>query len=364
MGQQGGEKTEQPTDKRIRDSRRKGQVAKSQDLNSALLLIASVAVMWIAGKSMGGRLSDLMRDGIVRAASFKGELNVAFAVTAFTEAVTAMALALAPLLGVLFVFALLSGYVQVGSLFSFEAVKPNLNKLNPAEAFKNKFFKSRPYIELGKTIVKMAITVLIVSLALWDAKADIIALTSQPVQSVAWYTSTLIFQIGLKVGLAFLALGAADYFLQRHLHLKELKMTKQEVKDEYKETEGNPLFKSARKQMHQEILSQSMMAAVRQADVVLVNPTHVAVAIRYDRAAMAAPTIVAKGAELMAAQIREIAQEANVPMMRDVPLARALYELEIDAEVPEELYETVATVLRWVYQLAEERGEVMALSHG
>ena len=135
-------------------------------------------------------------------------------------------------------------------------------------------------------------------------------------------------------------------------------MSKQEVKEEYKETEGNPLIKGARRRIHLEILQQAMMAAVKKADVVVVNPTHVAVALRYERAEMDAPTVVAKGAELMAAQIREIAKDAKVPIVRDVALARSLYELEIDALIPEELYEAVAEVLRWVYQLAEERNEI------
>jgi flagellar biosynthetic protein FlhB len=162
----------------------------------------------------------------------------------------------------------------------------------------------------------------------------------------------------LKVGIAFLLLGIGDRFLQKFLHLKEMKMTKQEIREEYKETEGNPLIKSARRRIHLEILQQAMMAAVKKADVVVVNPTHVAVALKYDRAQMDAPTVVAKGAELMAAQIREIAEESKVPIIRDVPLARSLYDLEIDALIPEELYEAVAEVLRWVYQMAEERNEL------
>ena len=132
-------------------------------------------------------------------------------------------------------------------------------------------------------------------------------------------------------------------------------MSKQEIKEEYKETEGNPLFKSARRRIYFEILQQSMMAAVKKADVVVVNPTHVAVALKYDRAEMDAPIVVAKGAELMAAQIRKIATEADVPTLRDEPLARALYDIDIDAAIPEELYEAVAEVLRWVYQLVEEK---------
>ena len=355
---QGGEKTEQPTDKRLRDARRKGQVAKSQDLTSSLLLVAAIAALWLASGYIGNRLSDAMSDQLQFAAAFRGDLNQDVALDALFAGAKVMALVLAPLFGILMLFAFAVNYFQVGSIFSFETVKPTPNKLNPVEGLKQKFFKSKSYIELGKTLVKIVVTVTVVWMVLWDARRDIIELTRQPTGVVASYTSALVFEIGLKVGLAFLLLGAADYFLQRFLHRKELRMTKHEVKEEYKETEGNPLYKSLRRQMHKEILMQSIAAAVRQANVVVVNPTHVAVALRYERESMTAPVIVAKGADLMAAQIREVAGEAGVPISRDVPLARALYELEIDQEVPEELYESVALVLRWVYQLAAERGEV------
>ncbi|HVF56629.1 MAG TPA: EscU/YscU/HrcU family type III secretion system export apparatus switch protein [Pyrinomonadaceae bacterium] len=355
---QGGEKTEQPTEKRLRDARRKGQVAKSQDLASALLLIAAVSMLWLLSGYAGAWLSEAMREQLQHAASFEGELDQQTALAALFTGTKVLALVLAPLFGVLFVFAVLVNYFQIGSVFTFEPMKPNPGKLNPAEAFKNKFLKSKPYIELGKTIVKVIITVGVVWTVLWGARADVVELTSRPVSVAASFAVSLVFEIGLKVGLAFLLLGGADFFLQRYLHRKELRMTKHEVKEEYKETEGNPLYKSMRRQMHREILMQSVMAAVRQANVVVVNPTHVAVALSYERGSTGAPVVVAKGAELMAAQIRQIAKESDVPIMRDVPLARALYELEIDDEVPEELYEAVALVLRWVYQLAEERGEV------
>lgn len=356
----GGEKTEHPTEKRIRDARRRGQVAKSQDLSAALLMLAAIAVLWLASSYMGSWLSDAIHDQLLHAASFRGPLDRAAALAALWGGVKAMAMTLLPLFAALFMIAALVGYFQVGSIFAFEPVKPNLNKLNPAEGFKQKFLKGRPYLELGKTLLKMAVATLVIGTVLWTARRDIIELMRQPTPRVASYTLSLIFEIGLKVGLAFVALGVADYFLQRFLYLKELRMTKQEVKEEWKETEGNPLYKSVRRQLHREILMQSMMAAVKRADVVVVNPTHVAVALQYDRTTMSAPTVVAKGAELIAARIKELAKESNVPIMRDVPLARALYELDIDAEIPEELFEAVAEVLRWVYQLAEERGEVMS----
>ena len=357
---QSGQKTEQPTQKRLRDARRKGQVARSQDLSSAVLLVVSVAVLYLAGGYFVGHLSGAMREQLEFAGSYRGPLDQASALGALTAGAKALALMLAPLFGALVVVSLLANYFQVGSIFSFEPVKPSPNKLNPAEGFKQKFLKARPYVELGKTVVKLVVASVVVGAALWAARRDVVQLTSQPAQVAAAYALRLIFEITLKVGVAFLVLGAADYFLQRYFHRRELMMTKHEVKEEYKETEGNPLHKSLRRARHREILMQAMMAAVRQANVVVVNPTHLAVALRYERDQMSAPTVVAKGADLMAAQIRKIAEESEVPVMRDVPLARALYELEVDEEVPEELYESVAVVLRWVYMLAEERGEVAA----
>lgn len=361
---QSGEKTEQPTQKRLRDARRKGQVTKSQDLSSALLLIVSVSILGFAGSYTGGKLAQAMHDGIVYAGSFHGELTQAVAFAALLTAVQAIALTLAPLFAALILIGFLVNYLQVGSIFAGEAIKPDINKLNPAEGFKQKFLKARPYIELAKTMVKITVTAVVVGSVLWNARTDLIELTAQSVASVAAFTSAIVLEIGLKVGFAFLLLGAGDYFLQKFLYLKEMKMTKQEVREEYKETEGNPLIKSARRQIHREILLQGMMAAIKKADAVVVNPTHIAVAVQYNRETMNAPTVVAKGAELMAAHIRHLAQEAGVPIMRDVPLARALYELDLEAEVPEELYEAVAVVLRWVYQLAEERGEVARRNYG
>lgn len=357
---QAGQKTEQPTPKRLRDARRKGQVARSHDLSSAVMLVLSVAVLYLAGSYFVGSISGAMREQLEFAGSYRGQLDQAAAVGALMTGVKTLALALAPLFGALLVGALLANYFQVGSVFTFETVKPNVAKLNPAEGFKQKFLKARPYVELGKTAVKLVVASVVVGTALWGARRDVVELTRQPAQTAAAYALWLMFEITLKVGIAFLVLGAADYFLQRYFHRRELMMTKHEVKEEYKETEGNPLHKSLRRQRHREILMEAMMAAVRQANVVVVNPTHLAVALRYERDQMAAPTVVAKGAELMAAQIRKIAEESQVPVMRDVPLARSLYELEIDDEVPEELYESVAVVLRWVYKLAEERGEVTA----
>lgn len=354
-----GEKTEQPTDKRLKDARKKGQVAKSQDLTSALLLLSTVAIVWLIGGYIGGIIQGSVREQIEFAAAFKGEFTSETASNVLWHGLRAMFWVLTPLFVVVVVFGFLGNYLQVGSIFSFEAISPKFEKLNPAEGFKQKFLKARPYIELGKTVLKMLITAAIAGYVLWAAREDIVRLIDEPPDAVALYTFDLILEIGLKIGIAFLILGGADFFLQKMLHRQDLKMTKHEVKEEYKETEGNPLIKSQRRMLHREILSQSMAAAVRDADVVLANPTHVAVALKYERGKDAAPIITAKGADLMAAQIRMIAGESGVPVKRDIPLARALYEFEVEQEIPEELYEAVAAVLQWVYAMAEERGETV-----
>ena len=237
-------------------------------------------------------------------------------------------------------------------------MKPTLNRLNPVEGFKNKFLKARPYLELCKTVIKIIVIGTVTCLTLWNNRNDVLQLAQHPVPRATALTALLLLGIVAKVGIMFLILAVGDFFLQRFLYLKELRMTKHEVKEEFKETEGNPLHKIARRQVHREILMHSLIMAIKKADVVVVNPTHYAVALQYDRASMNAPTVVASGMDFMAAHIRRMATECGVPIMRDVPLARALFRIELDREIPEDLYEAVAVVLRWVYQLAEERGEV------
>lgn len=357
MSSSTGEKTEQPTDKRLQDAKKKGQVAKSQDLTSAILLISTVALVWLIGGYIGGILQGTVKDQIEFAATFKGEFTSETAYNVLWRGLSGMFWALTPIFVVVVAFAFLGNYLQIGTIFSFESISPKFDKLNPVEGFKQKFLKSRPYIELGKTIFKMLITAGVAGYVLWAAREDVIRLIAKPPETVAAYTFGLVLEIGLKIGLAFLILGGADFFLQKFLHRQDMKMTKHEVKEEYKETEGNPLIKAQRRALHREILSQSLAAAVRDADVVMANPTHVAVAVKYERGKANAPIITAKGADLMAAQIRQIAAESGVPIKRDIPLARALYELEVEQEIPEDLYEAVAVVLQWVYSMSEERGE-------
>jgi type III secretion YscU/HrpY family protein len=352
---QGGEKTEQPTEKRLRDAKKKGQVAKSQDLSSAVLLIVAVMILWGTSGYIGSSLKELIINQINFATSFNEKLTTQTANDSLWLIVSTIFYLLTGIFGAVFVMAFLINFLQVGPLFSTEAIKPNFSKLNPAPAFQQKFFKSRPYIEVTKTIIKIIIATVVVGTTLWDARGDLIRLTAQEPQASLAFLSQLFLDVGLKVGIAYLLIGGADFFLQKMLHKKENKMSKKEVKDEYKESEGDPYIKYKRRQIHREIIAQGMSSSVKKSSVVVANPTHVAVAIKYERGEDAAPVIVAKGADLMAAKIREIATESNVPIMQNIPLARALFELDIDDEVPEDLYETVAVVLKWVYEQQETK---------
>jgi len=344
-----GEKTEQPTDKRLREARKKGQVARSQDLTSALLLIAAVAVVWLIGGYIGGVLQGTVKDQIEFAATFKGQFTNETAQDVIWRGLGAMFRVLTPIFAVVTVFAVLGNYLQTGTIFSFQTVAPKFDKLNPVEGFRQTFLKWRPYIELGKTVFKMLIIAAVASYVLWAAREDIVRLIAKPPDAVAAYAFGLILEIGLKIGLAFLILGGADYLLQRFLHRQEMKMTKHEVKEEYRETEGNPLVKAQRRVLHREILSQNLAAAVREADVLIEEPAHIAVALKYEREKSNAPVVAAKGTDWMAAKIREIAAESGVTVKSDVSLARALYGLEVEQEITEELYERVAVVLQEVY---------------
>src|SRR5215510_9758050 len=209
---QGGEKTEQPTEKRLRDARRKGQVAKSQDLTSAVLLTVAVAVLALAGSQTGSLLADSMRNSIVHATTFKGDLQLTEATAEIWSALSTMALALAPLMAALFAIALLVGFLQVGPVFSFETIKPDFKKLNPAEGFKQKFLKPRPYLELVKTILKMVIAGVVIGGVIWNSHADIVRLANQNAANATAFAASMIFQIRLRVATFFLVLGVGARF--------------------------------------------------------------------------------------------------------------------------------------------------------
>lgn len=350
---QGGEKTEKPTPKRIKDARKKGNIAKSKDLSSSILFLITVMLLAVLNKFQSNILITHMSDSIKLASSTK-EIDLERASEVLGAAGIAMFKVLAPILAVNFVMALAVEFMQVGALFTAETLKPKFDKLNPVNGFKGMFFQKKTYIELLKTILKLVILSAMFYIIFKNNLPELIIAGQRSLWYSASLTGSILFDIAVKIGGLFLIVGVTDFGLQKHLWLKDLMMSKYEVKQEYKQDEGDPHNKAARKRLHRELLQHNSVQDVKKADVVIVNPTHIAVAIRYKKEETPAPQIIAKGEMLMAEKILEIARENNIPVMRNIPLAHALNKLEVGEEIPEELYEAVAEVLNWVYRMSKQ----------
>jgi flagellar biosynthesis protein FlhB len=350
------DKTEQPTPKRLKDARKKGQVAKSSDLTQAGMFLTAAGVLSLAGAYMVNSLKAFLSQSLTSAGS-SGTLQPNLVFGRFAQAWSQLLIVVAPLLGALVVVAIAMNFLQLGGfLFSPQVLSPKFTKLNPVTGFQNIFFKSRTYLELIKNLIKFAVIFYIAYSAFMDVLRDVVLSARVGIPQAAQLASQLLFGLLFKVGGVFVILGAADFFIQKKMHMKNLRMSKEEVKKEYKEDEGDPHIKHQRKHLHQQLLAENMVKNVPKANVVVVNPTHLAIAIRYNEATMAAPQVTAKGERLIAQTIISIARRNRIPIVRNVPLAHSLIEVEEGNEIPEELYEPVAEILNWVYELARTGG--------
>jgi flagellar biosynthesis protein FlhB len=350
-----GQKTEEPTAKRLREARKKGQVAKSQDLTQAALFMTGAGVLAAGGAAYVAQLRGLMLE-FFQPSSLTGTLSADELMRRTGNAWGKALLLLAPLFAALFVAAAAVSFLQVRALFSLEVIKPKFEKLNPIKGFQNLFFKPQTYLELLKTLVKLAVVFAVAYSALTGSMHDVILTARADLHTASRIARSLMFEILFKAGAAFVVLGAADFLLQKHMHKKNLKMSKYEVQKEYKEDEGDPHIKHLRKQLHEQMLANDVMAKVPKAKAVVVNPTHLAIALEYDEAVMNAPIVSAKGQMKLASRIITLARQHRVPVIRQVPLAHSLFKVEIGAEIPEDLYGAVAEILNWVYNLQKEYG--------
>lgn len=343
-----GEKTEQATPRRREEARKKGQVFKSTDLNSAVILLVGTVVLYVSMtymiKSLEGFTSLYILDRTLQ--DFSNE----YIYVMFIEALLLMGKVLLPVLLATFVAALLITYLQVGFIFSSEALTPKLERLNPIEGFKRVFSK-RALVELAKALFKVIVTGYIVYTVLRKYFYVFPRFVDMELAFSIKVLSVIIFEMALKVGIAFLIIGIVDYIYQWYEYEKSLKMSKYDVKQEYKQTEGDPLVKSRQRQIQREFAMRRMMAEVPQADVVITNPTHFAVALKYTYKEMDAPVVVARGQDFVALKIKEIARENEVIIVENPLLARTLYySTDIGDIIPEELYQAVAEVLAFVYK--------------
>jgi flagellar biosynthetic protein FlhB len=349
-----GEKTEQPTPKKIKESRKKGEVFKSKDVIQALLFITAAAVITTGGRAYVSELLDLMKQ-FFQPEIMRGTMPENAMLTRMAYAWSKFLILTAPLMGALMIAGAAANFIQVKVLFAPEVIKPKFEKLNPVNGFKNVFFSPNTYIELIKNLIKFTVVFWLLYSAIRGSLRDIVPTAGMRLDQTASLAARLMTGLLFKVGGVFVVLGAADYMIQKKLFMKKMMMSKQEVKEEYKEMEGDPHVKHMRKHLFQQLMHGSVARNVPRATAVVANPTHLAIAIRYDETTMQAPRITAKGQDSLALKIIEIAKEHKVPVIRNIGLAHALIDLEVGHEIPEDLYEAVAEVLNFVYQLAAEQ---------
>jgi len=344
-----GERTEQPTARRRRQARERGQVARSHDLSAALVLAGGLGVMNLLGGTVVRRLSTLMRDYLGHASEV--EMSAGGAQGILMNSLSSVAGVLVPLIGAVAVVAAIATLVQVGPVLSAHPLKPDLGKISPIKGFR-RMFSARSLARLASSLMKLAIVAGIAYVTLRADLDRIIALVGASPWEIGASTTALIFKLGLRVALALVLLGLADYGFQRWQHERSLRMTRHEVREEFKELEGDPHARARRRRIQRQLGLQRMMHDVPRADVVVTNPTELAVALRYDAETMDAPRVVAKGAGYVAQRIRDLAIANGVPIVERKPLAQALYRtVEIGDQVPANLYKAVAEILAYVYQL-------------
>lgn len=345
------DKTEPPTPKKLREAREKGQVAKSRDLVQALLFIAIFALLLGNNDSNLKSLGALM---ILPAQFYAMPFSVALREVG-TQATNAAIAVTMPLLGAVILTAVAGHMMQTGVLLAFKAMAPDLNKLNPGAQLKN-MFSVKTLIEFVKNIVKISLLAVILYIVVKGGLRDLLLSATCGLGCVMGVGSKMLIQILSYAAAVFLIVSAFDYFLQYQQHIKGLMMSKDEIKREYKEMEGDPHIKSKRKQFHHELLMEDTSQRVRKSTVLVTNPTHIAVAILYDAEETPLPLVLAKGEGYLAERMIAIAKEEGIPIMQNIPLARSLHsEAPVDQYIPSSLIEPIAEVLRWVQSLQENR---------
>lgn len=342
-------KTEKATPKKREELRKKGQVMQSREVTSNLILLMVFLSFKLVGNYLYAEFKSLFNLFLTDTAAYNlHDPNEIMRLAAF--AALEIAKMAAPFLIIALLVGILGSYFQVGFLFTLEPIRPKFSHINPINGLK-RIFSSRSLFELVKSIAK----VVIVAWVAWSSiQAEFLNLTklmALDLGQIVMYTLGSAVDIGIKICLALLAVSAVDYFFQWRKYEKDIRMTKQEVKEEYKQLEGNPEVRSRIRQKQREISMRRMLSEVPKADVVITNPTHYAVAIKYEPQKKPAPYVVAKGADYMAERIKEVARNSKVEIVENKPLAQALYQVDIGEAIPPELYRAVAEVLAFVYNL-------------
>lgn len=343
-----GEKTEKATPKKREDERKKGKVAKSQDVNTALILFFAFILLAVMGSFMKDHMLKLYVDAFTEYISMEVTYDTIMII--FINVLQEFAMIVLPMMAIVGVISVAANLLQVGILFTSEPLKFDLKKIDPISGAK-RIFSIRAIVELLKSMFKIVIIGTITFSVIWIYKDDMMMLAlKSPENAVSFFGRTTII-MGIAAAIALLFLALLDYMYQKYDFEKNIRMSKQDIKDEYKNIEGDPLIKSRLREKQRQIATTRMMAEVPKADVVITNPTHYAIAIKYDEDVAAAPYVVAKGTDTTAQKIKEIAKEYDIMTIENRPLARSMYDqVELNEIIPEDFYQAVAEILAFVYQ--------------
>jgi flagellar biosynthetic protein FlhB len=349
-----GEKTEPATPKRRQEMRQKGQIPKSRELTTALILLISFWSLRLLSGYISKDVIATMRNYL----SFPKDIDAVFTqaniTKLFMQLMLTLAKTIAPILLIVALVAIIVNYFQVGVIFTTKPLIPSFNKMNPVEGFKRLFSKTA-FVELLKSVLKIGIIGFVVYDYLSDNIRIVPELLNMNMESTVVFIGNTVINIGIRAAVVLLILSLFDYGYQIWDYEKSIRMSKQEIKDEYKNIEGNPQIKAKIREKQRQMALRRMMAEVPNADVIITNPTHFAVAVKYDAAAAEAPLVIAKGKDLIAQKIKDTAKQNKVPIVENKPLAQALYKsVEIGNKIPSELYKAVAEVLAFVYSLREK----------
>ena len=344
-------KTEKATPKKRSDARKKGQVAKSIEINTAFLFLFAFSSLKLLGTYMKYSLETIFFESFRRISSVETFFEPYYMSKYMAYVFFAIMKIAGPLLIIIMVAGVISSYIQVGWHPTLEPMTPKFNKLNPISGFK-RMFSTHSLVELVKAIFKVIVLGYVIYSRIKTEIPTFLLLMDMSLEQILVYVSDLVVSIGLRIAVIFLFMSVADFAYQKYKHEDTIKMTKQEIKDEYKQSEGDPQIKSKVKQKMREMSMKRMMQSVPEADVIITNPTHYAVAIAYNPETGLAPVVTAKGADYIAKKIKDKAKEHDVQIVENKPLARTLYAaVEIGDEIPPELYQAVAEILAFIYSL-------------
>ena len=353
------EKTEKATPKKLRDARKKGQVAKSQDFPAAFTFVVSISAVVL---SSGYIFQQLMGYFGYVFKGISGDVDMANRAGGYISGAFHVILSCCiPIMGLVAIVGLLVSFLTVGPVFSMEAMKPDLKRMNPVTNIKN-MFKFKTVFEVIKSVLKITGAVILIYTVMNGSLQELVATAAMSPLAITQVVASFLIKVAIRVGIFFLIIGLMDLVYQKYNFGKEMRMEKFEVKQEYKDTEGDPHIKSKRKQTAQEIAYQEGPGAARRARAIVTNPTHIAVALEYKEEEEPAPRIVTMGMGLVADKIIQVAVEYNIPIMRNVELAHTLYQKgKISEYIPEETYKAVSEILKWLKKMEggeEERLEI------